>query len=230
MKEIIKQCRLSLSPLTDPGQAQAMRAYMKNRFEFLGIPAPERRKACVDIIRQLKTADADQLLAVATDLWACKEREYQYLAVDILARHYRRLRPEDVPALLALAQQKSWWDSVDGLAGVLGDLLRLHLTGDREIQKTMDAALLHEDFWVRRIALLHQLGWREKTDVDRLCRYALTLAGEDEFFIRKAIGWALRDYAWHDPAMIKTFLDQHKDQFSALTQREASKNLEKLGF
>ncbi|MFZ6765973.1 DNA alkylation repair protein [Undibacterium sp. Di26W] len=230
MKEIIRQCRISLSPLADPARAQGMRAYMKNRFEFLGIPAPDRRKASVDIIRQLKTADADQLLVVATDLWGCKEREYQYLAVDILAKHYRRLGQKDVPALLALVQQKSWWDSVDGLAGVFGDLLRLHLTEDRKIQKTMDAALLHEDFWVRRIALLHQLGWREKTDVDRLCRYALALAAEDEFFIRKAIGWALRDYAWHDPAMIRAFLDQHKGQFSVLTQREAAKNLEKLGF
>ncbi|MBC3916051.1 DNA alkylation repair protein [Undibacterium sp. CY18W] len=230
MKEIIRQCRLDLSPLADPVRAQGMSAYMKNRFEFLGIPAPERRKACVDIIRQLKTADADQLLAVATGLWNCREREYQYLAIDILAKHYRHLRVQDVPALLALVQQKSWWDSVDGLAGVFGDLLRLHLTEDRKIQQTMDAALLHEDFWVRRIALLHQLGWREKTDVDRLCRYALTLAAEDEFFIRKAIGWALRDYAWHDPAMISVFLDQHKAQFSALTQREAGKNLKKLGF
>ncbi|MFZ6776166.1 DNA alkylation repair protein [Undibacterium sp. Ji83W] len=229
MKEIISQCQLGLSSLADPVRAQAMRAYMKNRFEFLGIPAPDRRKACADILRQLKTADADELLQIATGLWACEEREYQYLAVDILAKHYRRLRPADIPALLVLAQQKSWWDTVDGLAGIVGDLLRQNLTASRDIQAGMDKALEHPDFWVRRIALLHQLGWREQTDVDRLFTYTLTLADEKEFFIRKAIGWALRDYAWHDPAAIREFLQENQNLFSGLSYREAAKNLEKLG-
>ncbi|MES2040750.1 MAG: DNA alkylation repair protein [Pseudomonadota bacterium] len=229
MREIISKCQLSLLPLADPSRAQAMRAYMKNRFEFMGIPAPDRRKACVDIIRQLKTADANELLQIATGLWACEEREYQYLAVDMLAKHYRRLRLEDMPALLALVQQKSWWDTVDGLAGIVGDLLRQNLTGNRGIQNGMDKALEHPDFWVRRIALLHQLGWCEQTDVNRLFNYALALADEKEFFIRKAIGWALRDYAWHDPAAIQSFLQENQGRFSRLTQREAAKNLGKLG-
>ncbi|MFZ6639151.1 DNA alkylation repair protein [Undibacterium sp. TC4M20W] len=229
MKEIISQSQLSLSSLADPVRAQAMRAYMKNRFEFLGIPAPERRKACVDIIRQLKVADADELLQIANALWDCEQREYQYLAVDILARHYRRLRLKDVPALLALVQQKSWWDTVDGLAGVVGDVLRQNLTASRDMQSGMDKALGHPDFWVRRIALLHQLGWREQTDVNRLFTYALALADEKEFFIRKAIGWSLRDYAWHDPAAIRDFLQENQSLFSGLTYREAAKNLEKLG-
>lgn len=229
MKEIISQCRLSLLPLADPVRALDMRAYMKNRFEFLGIPAPDRRKACVDIIRHLKTADADDLLQIANTLWDCEQREYHYLAVDILAKHCRRLRLEDVPALLALVQQKSWWDTVDGLAGVVGDVLRQNLTASRDMQTGMDKALEHPDFWVRRIALLHQLGWREQTDVNRLFTYALALADEKEFFIRKAIGWALRDYAWHDPAAIRDFLQENQGRFSGLTQREAVKNLEKLG-
>lgn len=229
MNEIIKQCRLSLSPLADPIRAQGMRAYMKNRFEFLGIPAPDRRKACGGIIRQLKTADADELLQIATGLWSCDEREYQYLAVDILTKHYRHLSPEDIPALLALVQKKSWWDTVDGLAGVVGDLMRQHLTESRNVQVSMDKALEHPNFWVRRIALLHQLGWREQTDLNRLFNYALALADEKEFFIRKAIGWALRDYAWHDPAAIQGFLQENQGRFSGLTQREAAKNLGKLG-
>lgn len=229
MKEIISQCQLSLLPLADPVRALAMRAYMKNRFEFLGIPAPDRRKACADIIRQLKTADADELLQIANGLWTCEQREYQYLAVDILARHYRRLRLEDVPALLTLVQQKSWWDTVDGLAGVVGDVLQQNLTASRDIQAGMDKALGHPDFWVRRIALLHQLGWREQTDVNRLFSYALALADEKEFFIRKAIGWALRDYAWHDPVVVRNFLQENQGRLSGLSYREAAKNLEKLG-
>ncbi len=229
MKEIISQCQLSLSPLADPVRALAMRAYMKSRFEFLGISAPDRRKACANTIRELKTAGADELLQIANGLWACEQREYQYLAVDILAKHYRRLRLEDMPALLTLVQQKSWWDTVDGLAGVIGDVLRQNLTASRDMQAGMDEALEHPDFWVKRIALLHQLGWREQTDVTRLFTYALALAGEKEFFIRKAIGWALRDYAWHDPAAIREFLQKNQSLFSGLTCREASKNLGKLG-
>ncbi|MFZ6874556.1 DNA alkylation repair protein [Undibacterium sp. Di27W] len=218
-----------LSRIADPGRAIAMRAYMKNHFEFLGISAPERRKASAAGIKDLKTATATQLLEIARALWECSEREYQYLAIDILAKHWRRLGAEDLPALLELVQQKSWWDSVDGLAGVIGDVLRKNVEEGRQIQVSMDEALQHEDFWVKRIAILHQLGWREQTDVDRLFNYALALADEKEFFIRKAIGWALRDYAWHDPAAIRAFLHQNKDKFSGLTLREAAKNLDKLG-
>ncbi|MBC3906123.1 DNA alkylation repair protein [Undibacterium umbellatum] len=229
VNNVIDNFQLSLSRVADSQRAIAMRAYMKNQFEFLGISAPERRKACAADIQELKTADPAQLLAIAQALWACKEREYHYVAIDILAKHWRSLRPDDSPLLLLLAQQKSWWDTVDGLTGVIGDLLRKNLTGGRQIQISMDAALEHPDFWVRRIALLHQLGWRELTDVDRLFHYALALADEKEFFIRKAIGWALRDYAWHEPAAIHGFLQANQSRFSGLTLREAAKNLKKLG-
>ncbi len=230
MDDIVKGFEHELLQLADAERAIAMRAYMKNHFEFLGIPAPDRRRACVDGIRKLKSTDSSKLLAIARSLWGRKEREYQYLAVDILAKYYRNLNADDLPALLALVQKKSWWDTVDGLAGVVGDVVRLHLVEDKKIQESMDAALLHPDFWVRRIAMLHQLGWRELTDVSRLFHYSLTLAGEKEFFIRKAIGWALREYAWHDPAAIHGFLNQYSAQLSPLTQREAGKNLAKLGF
>jgi 3-methyladenine DNA glycosylase AlkD len=171
-----------------------------------------------------------QLLAVAQALWSSAEREYQYTAVDVLAKYHARLGPENIADLLKLAQQKSWWDTVDGLAGIVGDVLRQHLTDNRQVQASMDVALGHTNFWIRRIALLHQLGWREKTDTERLFHYALSLAHEKEFFIRKATGWALRDYAWHDPALIRDFLVEHKQKFSTLTCREAGKNLLKLGY
>jgi 3-methyladenine DNA glycosylase AlkD len=89
----------------------------------------------------------------------------------------------------------------------------------------MDAALKHEDKWVRRIAMLHQLGWRGETDTTRLFEYALALAPETDFFIRKAIGWALRDYARHDPQVVSKFLALNRNSLSALTVREAAKHL-----
>jgi 3-methyladenine DNA glycosylase AlkD len=89
----------------------------------------------------------------------------------------------------------------------------------------MDACLRHENLWVRRVAMLHQLGWKAQTDEARLLRYALTLATETDFFIRKAIGWALRDYARTKPETVRSFLAEHAKLLSGLTRREAGKHL-----
>jgi 3-methyladenine DNA glycosylase AlkD len=89
----------------------------------------------------------------------------------------------------------------------------------------MDEWLLNSDFWVRRSAMIHQLGWRQHTDTDRLSHYAMQLSGESEFFIRKAIGWAFRDYSKHDPVFVRSFMDKNGASFSNLTVSEATKNL-----
>ncbi len=223
--EIVQAVQQALMREADAARADAMRAYMRQQFVFLGIPTPRRRVASKALINRLKGCNAAQLIAIAVQLWAQDEREYQYVAIDLLAQHYRQLGGNDIAQLLALAQDKSWWDSVDGLAGVIGDVLRHHLSADRHLQLMMDAALMHANFWVRRIALLHQLGWRGATDTGRLLRYALTLAHEKEFFIRKAIGWALRDYARHDAACVRQFLTSHQRQLSGLSYREAGKHV-----
>jgi len=134
--------------------------------------------------------------------------------------HWRELDADHLPALLVLAQRKPWWDTVDGLAAIVGDVLRESHTG-------MDAALLHASLWGRRIAMLHQLGRRGRTDTARLFRYALQLAPEREFFIQKAIGWALRDYARHAPDAARAFLDAERAHLPALSYREAYKHLKK---
>jgi 3-methyladenine DNA glycosylase AlkD len=208
----------ALAPLTDANRAPAMRAYMRDQFPFLGIGTPDRRAAIKPVATALRNASAADLLALAEALWELEEREYQYAAVDLLAKHWRALSAADLPALLALVQCKSWWDTVDALAGVIGDVLR----GSHE---GMDEALAHQDFWVRRIALLHQLGWRDKTDEERLFRYALALRSEKEFFIQKAIGWALRDYARHAPDAVRSFLAGPGATLAPLSRREAGKHL-----
>lgn len=215
----------ALSPLAQPSQAVAMAAYMKHHFVFLGIAAPTRRQASMPLIRELKHATAAQLLTLAEQLWSLEQREYQYLAIDLLAKYTRQLDLQHIPQLLQLVQNKSWWDSVDALAGIIGDLLRRQLSTQAHCQTCMDTALQHPDFWLRRVALLHQLGWREATDAARLFAYAKALASEKEFFIRKAIGWALRDYARQQPGAVRSFLEQERAHLSALSYREASKHL-----
>ncbi|MYN45724.1 DNA alkylation repair protein [Pseudoduganella sp. FT93W] len=210
--------RTTLLAAAEAEHAPAMRAYMRDQFEFLGVRTPQRRAACKPVLATLKGQPASALLELAGALWQQPEREFQYVAIDLLALHWKQLDDSHLPALLQLVQQRSWWDSVDGLAGVIGDVLRYQHAG-------MDDAIAHQNLWVRRIALLHQLGWRGRTDCERLFRYALQCAHEQEFFIQKAIGWALRDYARHDPQAVHRFTSEHQQQLAPLSYREARKHL-----
>jgi 3-methyladenine DNA glycosylase AlkD len=221
---LLAQIEGALRPLADAQQAQPMRAYMLDQFVFLGVHAPPRRQALLTL-PGLKDWTAPALLALAEVLWVLPEREFQYAAVDLLAKYHRQLDLQSLPRLIALVQRKSWWDSVDALAGVVGDILLLARKQGHDGQHTMDSCLGHSNLWVRRVAMLHQLGWKERTDESRLLRYALHLAGEPDFFIRKAIGWALRDYARTRPDVVRAFLAQHGQTFSGLTRREAGKHL-----
>jgi 3-methyladenine DNA glycosylase AlkD len=216
------QIEAALRPLADAAQAVPMRAYMLDQFAFLGIRATPRRQALRGLPR-VNTWTAHDLLALAEALWALPEREFQYVAVDLLAKHHRQLGLESLPRLLQLVQCQSWWDTVDGLAGVVGDILLRAHTADA--QRAMDACLRHANLWVRRVAMLHQLGWKAQTDEARLFRYALALAPETDFFIRKATGWALRDHARTRPEAVRAFLSQHAQRLSGLTRREAGKHL-----
>jgi 3-methyladenine DNA glycosylase AlkD len=145
--------------------------------------------------------------------------------VDLLAKHHRQLGVDSLSHLLQLVQRRVWWDTVDGLAGVVGDILLRARAGQPEVQRQMDDWLGHPSLWVRRVAMLHQLGWKAQTDQARLFRYALVLAPDTEFFIRKAIGWALRDHARTQPEAVRAFLADHSHVLSGLTRREAGKHL-----
>jgi 3-methyladenine DNA glycosylase AlkD len=216
-----RDVRAALRPLKDKERAAGARAYMRGKFEYLGIGTPARRAAVAALIRGFKPAAAEELREASFALWAMREREYQYVAADLLTKHHAALTLDDLPWLLDLAQQKSWWDTVDCIVKVVGKVVRR--SGVKGI-RAMDRAVRHKDLWVRRIAMLHQLGWRGECNTERLFRYAELLAAEKEFFIRKAIGWALRDYAWHDWRAVEKFLSASGAQFSGLTVREASKN------
>ena len=222
---LLTQIEGALRPLADAQRAQRMRAYMLDQFAFLGIHASPRRQA-LRTLPGLKDWTAPALLALAEAVWALPEREFQYAAVDLLAKYHHQLDLQSLPSLIALVQRKSWWDSVDALAGVVGDILLLARKHGHDGQHTMDSCLGHRNLWVRRVAMLHQLGWKEQTDESRVLHYALHLAGEPDFFIRKAIGWALRDYARTRPDVVRAFLAQQGQAFSGLTRREAAKHLD----
>lgn len=218
------ELKAALEAVAEPDRVARMQAYMRGQFVFLGVAAPQRRLAAKALLAGLREVGADVLLEHAQRLWQQPEREYQHVALDMLALHRRQLGAEHLPALLGLARQRAWWDSVDGVAGIVGAVLQAERQRGGDGHAHMDAALRHEDFWLRRIAMLHQLGWRADTDAGWLFGAALALAHEDEFFIRKAIGWALRDYARHSPTEVLAFATEHRQRLSPLSYREALKH------
>ena len=220
----VQPFRAVLEPLQDPLRAEAMQAYLRGQFQFLGLSAPVRREAAKQVVNASRSRE--ELLETVEALWTLPQREYRYTAVDLLVRWKKWLTVEDVPLLIALANRDPWWETVDGLAGVIGDVLWEDAARGMMEFPVMEHALVSSQMWSRRIAMTHQLGWRHHTDPDRLFRYALTLADEKEFFIRKAIGWALRDYARTAPGSVKTFIKKNGGVLSPLSIREATKRMQ----
>lgn len=215
----------TLRQYSDEQIASDMRAYLLEQFEFLGIRAPVRRQA-IKTISNKRWTSPQSVIDVTLLLWEKPEREFRYTAIDILKRHATLFDVSHLPELLHLLQRDSWWETVDGLTSVIGLIMRQQVqAGISDVQCLSDDWIEHSDFWVRRCAMLHQLSWRLNTDTDRLFFYSEQLATEKEFFIRKAIGWALRDYARWDPVGVQTFIEQKQELFSGLTVREAMKHL-----
>ena len=203
----------------DPARAAEMAAYMRGQFPFLGVPTPVRRAATGEFLR---TADKTRVdWGFVGRCWDQPEREFQYLAVDYLMARRRTLTPDDLPTLRRLIVTKSWWDTVDGLDQPVGDIALRHPA----VRATMLAWSVDDDIWVRRVAIDHQLLRKERTDTALLEQILVNNLGRTEFFITKAIGWALRDYSKTDPERVRRFIDTHRDGLAALSVREGSKYL-----
>ena len=215
--------RESLLQAADPQRAEAMAAYMKGKFPFFGIPTPERRARLKPLTAWVgRSPDPEWLLDMAETLWRFDERECQYVAADLLVKHASRIDAAHEGRIARLIRTKSWWDTVDPLAArVYGDLLGR----SPALLPVMHAYAEHEDLWLRRVAILHQLHYGAATDVQRLDEVLCANLEHPDFFVRKAMGWALRQYARTNPEWVRTWLGRHHRQISPLTHREASKHL-----
>lgn len=220
--DLVPDLRRELVAAAEPERATAMAAYMHDRFPFLGVTSPGRRSAAKGFVAAGKVASADDLLDAAEALWEECEREFQYVAVDLLRRWVRTLNAGALARVESLVRARSWWDTVDALAtNVIGPLVAAH----PELIRSMDDWIGDDDIWIARSAILHQLKYRDDTDVDRLFDYVDRRSGDTEFFIRKACGWALREYAKTDPDAVWNYVDDRGDRLSTLTRREALKHL-----
>ncbi|MEV6105248.1 DNA alkylation repair protein [Streptomyces sp. NPDC051940] len=206
----------------DPAKAAGMEAYLKGVCPFLGIPSPRRRELSRAVLDGTPRPDEADATAIALRCWELPEREYHYFAADYLRRHVKRLSSGFLPTARHLIRTRSWWDTVDALAAhVVGGLV----AADPKLAAEMDRWIGDPDLWVARTALLHQLRYKEATDADRLFGYCLRQSGHRDFFIRKAIGWCLREYAKTAPDAVAAFVAGHRDELSPLSVREALKNL-----
>lgn len=219
----VQSVQTAFSSADNPKIAAPMSAYMKNHFPFHGITSQHRTELLKDLLSKENLPEHNDLPLICRQLWQLPQREYTYAALTLMTKFHKILTPTDIPWLIDLVTQKSWWDSVDTLAGsVLSTLVnRLPDT----LWPNFEPLISADNFWLNRTAIIVQLKMRDKTDTDFLTAAILPHMHNKEFFLRKAIGWSLRQYARHNPQWVIDFVQQHQELLSGLSKREALKRL-----
>ncbi|MDU3554778.1 MAG: DNA alkylation repair protein [Streptococcus anginosus] len=208
-----------LKEVANPEDAIHMKAYMKDQLEFLGVKTPVRRKLSKVFFKKNSSLAIDWKFI--HQAWDNPYREMQYVVLDYLQLKQKALTPSDLPKIKKLAQTKPWWDTIDFLCRSVG-YISLHYPETKKI--VLDWSR-DKDFWLRRIAIEHQLLQKEETDVQLLEQILINNLNQTEFFINKAIGWALRDYSKTNPDWVLEFIEKYKDKLSKLSIKEGSKYL-----
>jgi 3-methyladenine DNA glycosylase AlkD len=212
----------SLRHAANPELAGPMQAYMKNRFPFLGIKKPERAFLLKPFLNEAKNAPIDQIHQTVNKLWELPEREFHYAALGLMDQKKKEWNAESFALMESLITWKSWWDTVDHIAAnQIGTYLFRQSPEFR--RKTALRWSKNENMWLNRTALIFQLKYKEQTDAELLFCLAEKHSQSKEFFIRKAIGWALRQYAYTAPEEVCAFLQC--TSLHSLSVREASKHL-----
>lgn len=212
----------ALRQQANPEIAAGMSRYMRDQFPFLGVRSPDVQAAMRPVGNSARTADGDAIAEFAEMCWRFDTREHQYAGAWLCKRRADRFGPTHLPRLKSLIEARSWWDTVDVLSPhAVGPLVLSH----PELKSAMDRWITDDYMWTRRAALLHQLTYGADTDQDRLFSYCLQSADDPDFFIRKATGWALRQYARTAPDAVRDFMYANRASWSPLTWREGLKHL-----
>jgi 3-methyladenine DNA glycosylase AlkD len=219
---LVSAIREALRDAADAERAPGMQAYMKSPMPFRGVPMPTVRSITKAAARAHPLLTLDDLETAVRTLWDEAEfREERYAASALLATKTGTGRLELVPLYEHLATTGAWWDHVDDLAHRIAELHDAHPLETAAIVRHWSTTA---DFWLRRLAILSQLGRRDRVDPALLAEVIEPNIADREFFIRKAIGWALREYARVEPAWVRAFVADH-DDLSGLSKREALKHL-----
>jgi 3-methyladenine DNA glycosylase AlkD len=230
-----------LAPFADATRAEQERAYLKSDRTFLGVSVPDSRKVVRQYLRDRAIDAHDDVVALALEWWDGPVFEGRRAAVEALAARVGLLGAADLPLIESLVRDGETWAIVDGLAGdAAGRIIEACVGTDErsrpdlpaEVGELLDRWSVDASFWVRRLSLLCQLRSLKSgaPDVDpplwlRFCRYADSMLDEREFFIRKAIGWVLREVSQQRPALVRAWVDPRLDRMSGTTRSEALKYL-----
>ncbi len=223
---LLPNVRRALRAAADPARAAKMQAYMKSEMPYHGVAAPELKAVFRELFAEYPFASSAEFHAGVLALWReAKFREERYIAVQLTGHKHAR-EFQDLAALPLYEEMittGAWWDYVDELASNrVGPLLAKY---PREMRKNVLAWSRSEDLWKRRTSIICQLGFGEQTDLELLFACMKPSLGSTEFFLRKAIGWALRQVARHDPAAVRRYVKEHEAELSGLSKREALKHL-----
>ena len=207
-----------LEARADNARALDMSKYMKNKFEFFGVGAKERNEIWKPYFKEAKkTKKIDwEFIEIC---FKHEKRECQYTAAYYLKYMQNSLSEDDIPKLKELVLTKSWWDTVDILDKVIGSIIY----NNKKLYSIMLEWSEDDNIWLRRVAIDHQLLRKEHTDIKLLEKILINNLNHKEFFVNKAIGWALRDYSKTNPLWVRNFIERHRENMASLSIREASK-------
>jgi 3-methyladenine DNA glycosylase AlkD len=205
----------------DKDKSIQMAAYMKNLFPFYGIQKPIRDSISKPFLLELLALDKPDISYICTWLWEQEEREYQYFCIEILLKLRKKQDKKWIKIYEWLLLNKSWWDSVDHIAGnIIGDyFIQFPEQRDKYIKKWRNS----NNIWLIRTTIIFQLKYKNNTDIDLLSDIISQHAGSNEFFIQKAIGWALRNYSYTDAKKVKMITEEIN--LKPLSKREALKRV-----
>jgi len=206
----------------DPTQAVPMKKYMRDQFEYLGIKTPKNLALQKEFFEAHGFPPLSELEIVLRDLWSLPPREFQYVAVGLLGRFNKQIPAKFIKTIEYMLITKSWWDTIDSIAGGTVGVQFQRFPEVRE--KVLPKWRASDNFWLRRTGILFQLNYKKETDFDLLCEIIRENLDSKEFFINKAIGWSLRQYARIDPQAVKKFVKF--TPLHPLSRREALKHLE----
>jgi 3-methyladenine DNA glycosylase AlkD len=221
---VIDLLRREMAAAANPRKAEGMRAYMKSTMPYYGLNLPEVR-AISRRVFDGSSLTCDEWRQTILELWrGASHREERYAAMHLLQMKQHRgcVGPDLMPMLEEMVVTGAWWDYVDEIAHVIGEVLRAH---PRRMKPLLRRWSTDANLWKRRVSIICQLGFKHDTDLDMLYGNIEPNLADRDFFIRKAIGWALRQYAWTDPDEVVRYVRRHESQLSGLSRREALKNV-----
>jgi 3-methyladenine DNA glycosylase AlkD len=222
----IEYVQATLTSSADPEKAEGMQAYMKTDMPFYGVQKPGRTVILRHLRNEFAPRTHREYIELAAALWQLPHREEKYLAQGVATMFNQFITPASLPLYQRFITEGAWWDFVDEAAT---HMVREVVIGfPDETWPIVDQWVDDHDMWLRRAAIICQVGAQERTDAERLFSFCERRLHEKEFFIRKAVGWALREYARTDPGAVADFVVEHRDRLSGLSYREATKHIQEL--